>query len=314
MRFAKCSGCWLAALALLAAALVNARLLFADDEPKSETPPPAVREVLDCYLKALAANDLLALNRLAAVPWLDRDRTVIRTTAELSKAIERLAHQLPPCDGERKVWTLPYQKARARHDEQAEHTLVGEVVGERGWLAAVEADGDPLSMRVILIGVKDGRPAVVGGPLKQNQLSPHNRIPEAVDRLLDRAEAYELYSLDPERKSDPARPKGNFHGWDVLGKTEVRAEADRRRLADALRLGAEDNFGMAGACFIPRHGLRLRGGGKSVDLVICFQCFQVQVFEDGRRKEGFLTTGGPQQAFDAMLQAAGVELPTPAKK
>jgi hypothetical protein len=52
-------------------------------------------------------------------------------------------------------------------------------------------------------------------------------------------------------------------------------------LADALRLGAEDNFGIAAGCFNPRHGLRLKGGGKSVDLVICFECLQVEVFVNG---------------------------------
>jgi hypothetical protein len=129
---------------------------------------------------------------------------------------------------------------------------------------------------------------------------------------------FELYSLDPARKTDKegnAVPvKDGFHDWQVLGKTEVKGEAERKRLADALRLGAEDNFGMAAACFIPRHGVRLKGGGKMVDLVICCQCLSVQVFVDGERKEGFLTAGEPQQAFDAILKSAGVKLPKQAKE
>jgi hypothetical protein len=58
----------------------------------------------------------------------------------------------------------------------------------------------------------------------------------------------------------------------------------------------------------------LKGDGKTVDLVICFQCFSVQVFVDGKRQEGFLTTGDPQEVFDSVLKAAGVKLPKQAKE
>jgi hypothetical protein len=70
---------------------------------------------------------------------------------------------------------------------------------------------------------------------------------------------------------------------------------------------------MVAGCFIPRHGLRLKGGGKTVDLVICFQCLSAEVFVDGERQKGFLTSGEPQTEFDATLKAAGVQLPKPAK-
>jgi hypothetical protein len=57
--------------------------------------------------------------------------------------------------------------------------------------------------------------------------------------------------------------KGIPMGW------PVRASHSRAS-PPPLPLGAEDNFGMAAACFIPRHGIRLKGDGKTVDLVICF--------------------------------------------
>jgi hypothetical protein len=296
-----------------------AGLLFAyADDPKPEAPPAAVKEVLDRYLKAVAAKDLKTMTALAEVPWLDRDRQVVRDRTGLGKALERVATQLPKDQGQRKVETFPYQKMRDRIKDEAERKLLDEVVGEDGWLALVEEDGYPLSMRTILIHVKGGKAAVVAGPLKQNQITQQNRIPEAVDRLFDKAETFELYSLDPERKFDKGgkvvEVKDGFHGWQVLGKTLVKGEVERKRLADALRLGAEDNFGMAALCFIPRHGLRLKGGGKTVDLVICFECLQVQVYADNEKPEGFLTTGEPQEVFDATLKAAGVKLPKPAKK
>jgi hypothetical protein len=295
-----------------------ALLLTGDDEPKPEPPPAIVKEVLDKYLKAITAKDLKAMTALADVPWLDRDRRVIRDRTSLGKALELVAGQLPKDQGQRKVESFPYKKLRDRVKDEAELKVLDKVLGDDGWMISVEEDGYPLSERTILVRVTDGKAAVVAGPLKQNQITPHNRIPEAVERLLAKAELFELYSLDPERKKDKqgnlVPVKVGFHDWEVLGKTEVKGEAERKRLADALRLGAEDNFGMVAACFIPRHGIRLKGGGKTVDLVICFQCFSVQVFVDGKKKEGFLTTGEPQEAFDAMLKSAGVKLPKPAKE
>jgi hypothetical protein len=301
----------------VALSLVGLLLFAPDDDPKPETPPAPVKEVLDKYLKAVTAKDLKAMAALAEVPWLDRDRQVLRDRTGLDKALERVASQLPRDEGQRKVETFPYKKMRIRIKDESESKLLDSVLGDDGWLAIVEEEGYPLSMRTILIQVKDGKAAVVAGPLKENQITQRNRIPEAAGKLLDKAETIELYSLDPELKTDKegkvVEVKDGFHGWKVLGKTAVKDGATRKRLADALRLAAEDNFGMVAACFNPRHGLRLAGGGKTVDLVICFECLSVEVYVDGEKKEGFLTTGEPQKGFDAALKTAGVALPKPAK-
>jgi hypothetical protein len=303
---------------LLAGCLGHLQRLCANDEPKPEAPPAPVKAVLDKYLKAVAAKDLEAMTALADVPWLDFHRQVVRDRAKLGKALERVATQLPKDQGHRKVEAFSYKKMRGRIKDEAERKLLDDALGDDGWLVLVEEDGYPLSMRTILIQVKGGKAAVCGGPLKENQITPHNRIPEAVERLFDKAETFELYSLDPERKigkdGKVIAVKDGFHGWQVLGKTEVKDEAQRKRLADALRLGAEDNFGMAANCFNPRHGLRLKGADHTVDLVICFECLQVEVFVDGERTKGFLTTDEPQKPFDAALKAASVKLPQAAQK
>jgi hypothetical protein len=292
---------------------MTALLLAPGADPKPEALPPAVKEVLDKYLTALAAKDLDAMAKLADVPWLDRDRKLVRDRAGLRGALKRVAGQLPPDQGQRKVEAHSHKKARGGIKDKAERKLLDDVLGEDGWLVSVEEDGYPLSARILLLRVKGGKAAVVAGPLKLNQLNPGNRIPEVVDRLFDKVNAFELYSLDPDDKA-AGGGKGGFHGWKVLGKTEVKEAEARKRLVGALRLGAEDNFGMAAACFIPRHGVRLKDGGKTVDLVICFQCLSVQVFVDGKQAKGFLTTKDPQKEYDAVLKAAGVKLPKPAKE
>jgi hypothetical protein len=318
MRFMKCCAPGLLTALLLAGGPMRPSRLAAADEPKSETPPAPVKEVLDKYLKAAAAKDVVAMTALAGVPWLDRDRKLVRDRTDLGKAVERVAAQLPKDEGMRKVETFPYKKMRERLKDEAERKLLDGVLGADGWLVLVEEDGYPLSMRTVLIRVTDGKAAVVGGPLKENQITQRNRIPDVVLKLFAKADSFELYSLDPERKpgaqEKPVEGKDGFHGWKVLGKIALNDEARRKKLADALRQGAEDNFGMVAGCFIPRHGLRLKGEGKTVDLVICFQCLQVNVFVDGKQDKGFLTTGEPQKEFDAALRVAGIALPKPAPK
>ena len=89
-------------------------LLLAADEPKPENPPAAVQKALDGYLKAVAARDLDAMAERAGVPWLDRDRQVVRKRAGLRKALQRVAAQLPKDRGKRKVEAFTWKTLRAR--------------------------------------------------------------------------------------------------------------------------------------------------------------------------------------------------------
>ncbi len=211
-----------------------------------------------------------------------------------------------------------FKKIRGTIKDEAERKLLDELLGENGYFVSVEQDGYPLSARYILLRVKDGKAAVVAGPLKPNQLTPQNRIPEQVEQLLSKCETFELYSLDPKREFDGEGKlvpvKDGFHRWKVLGKTEVKDKGEQKKLADTLRLAAEDNFGMVAGCFNPRHGIRLKGDGKTVDLVICFECLSVEVYVDGEAKKGFLTTDEPQKEFDRVLKAADIKLPSAAKE
>jgi hypothetical protein len=106
--------------------------------------------------------------------------------------------------------------------------------------------------------------------------------------------------------TDP--PPDHFHGWRVLGRTTITDQATQRKLNEALRAGARENSGAAAACFNPRHGVHVTRADKTYDLVICFECLQVQAFEAGQRTEGFLVSESPQPVFDEVLRAAGVPL------
>src|SRR5687768_18379585 len=101
-------------------------------------------------------------------------------------------------------------------------------------------------------------------------------IPKDARAALEKAAEWELYSLDPEHQKDP--PRDGFHGWKVLGKTTVKDAETRKSLLTALDKGAQDNDGTVARCFDPRHGIRVKDGDKTIDLVICFECYQVKTF------------------------------------
>jgi hypothetical protein len=134
----------------------------------------------------------------------------------------------------------------------------------------------------------------------------HNEIPGSAKAALEKADQFELLSVDP------AQNKGNFHGFRVLGRTQVKDADTRKKLVAAFEKGVEENDGGAGMCFNPRHGIRVTYKSKVVEFVICFQCSHVDVYGDEKR-DHFLTTGSPQPVFDQVLREAGVPLPEPAK-
>jgi hypothetical protein len=133
-----------------------------------------------------------------------------------------------------------------------------------------------------------------------------NRLEPRLNKILDGAVTLEFYSLDPTPRKE--KPQDDFHGWKVLGKTVVKSKATRSQLLEALRQGIADNTGIAAACFNPRHGIRAKADGKTLDLVICFECLSIQIFLDDKRTS-VLTADTPQETFDKILKAAGVPLP-----
>lgn len=120
-----------------------------------------------------------------------------------------------------------------------------------------------------------------------------------------------LYSLSPvPERSERQNPTGatRFHGYLILGQTVV---TNRRTRVNVLR-ALYDGIGAAyhgAACFNPRHGIQATSGQRSLDLVICFECGNIE--EYGGRGQGCHTTGSPQAILDRILTDANVPLAGP---
>jgi hypothetical protein len=97
---------------------------------------------------------------------------------------------------------------------------------------------------------------------------------------LDKAEQIDLFRLNPR-----GLPEGNkegkkeFHGYEVLSELRVKVKEQRKQATAFLGKTLHWNQLRIGACFNPRHGLRAAVGKKTLDFLICFECWQVRIFE-----------------------------------
>jgi hypothetical protein len=130
-----------------------------------------------------------------------------------------------------------------------------------------------------------------------------NALPAGALAILNQAKELELLSLDPGSEKEPV--KNGFHGYKVLGSTLIK-EADRRKqLVQALTAGMAQKANPA-RCFSPRHGIRASHDGKTVTLVICFECSQLDVYEAPAGARRLLISTSPEPVLDRMLKDAGI--------
>ncbi|MGE3806016.1 MAG: hypothetical protein AB7K24_15190 [Gemmataceae bacterium] len=127
-------------------------------------------------------------------------------------------------------------------------------------------------------------------------------IPAPAQTALDKGAKLELFALSPDPE-EGKNAKEAFHGYKVLNKTTLEG-GDKSKIAAAFKKAVAANQGKAAFCFNPRHGIRVVHDKKTVDFLICFECFQVHLFIDGKEAKGFLTENSAQPVFDAMLKKA----------
>src|SRR5262249_10825875 len=100
----------------------------------------------------------------------------------------------------------------------------------------------------------------VAGPTagqdKKDPFEKFKQLPKEAKAVLEQAEQLELYSLDPTDGMLPKeKEKDGFHGWKVLGKTQIKEAETLKKVRAALDKGIAESEGVA-ACFRPRHGIR----------------------------------------------------------
>lgn len=132
-------------------------------------------------------------------------------------------------------------------------------------------------------------------------------LPQDVQILLDKGPKFFLYALQPARLPEiDLKTQPNFHGYPIIGQTPVRATPFRQDLLAAIRagLGKKSEAG----CFEPKYGIRVVRNKKAVDLLISFNCEQMEV-DDDRGVHRISIDASAQSVFNHIMAELDVPLP-----
>ena len=139
----------------------------------------------------------------------------------------------------------------------------------------------------------------------QNPLS--KAIPNDGQWILAAPDSFELLSLDPSHDNfDPGAP-GTMHGYRILGSTKIADATQRQQLREVLYDAIRHNDGAVTACFNPRHGIRATRGGKSIDLIICFQCRSMESYINGTSTSAIISDK-PRSQYEDAIKNAGLPI------
>jgi hypothetical protein len=96
----------------------------------------------------------------------------------------------------------------------------------------------------------------------------------------------------------PQEIKGRpyFHDTLILGQTLVADPKVRANLLTAFYSGIGEGNGDTMACFDPQYGIRAVRNRQTVDLVICYECLQVEIY-DRHGLRGTSTSRSPLPIF-----------------
>ena len=103
-------------------------------------------------------------------------------------------------------------------------------------------------------------------------------LPERFWASLAQAERIIVYSLAPEMFSQNPSCK-NLRGYPITREVEVVDQPAIGEVYSSLRAGAAEGT-LGQRCFDPHHAVRAFLGDSTFDLIICFSCTNMLVFQE----------------------------------
>ncbi len=145
-------------------------------------------------------------------------------------------------------------------------------------------------------------------------------FPPSVWEIMQTADAYLAVSINPGTRHSsefepttqktlvPLDTPRELHGYSVIGSVAITDADTRSRLNQAVRSGIEQWDGAVSACtFQPRHAIRLIRGQRVVDILICYHCGDVFIYDAASGKEDRrYIVRGPPPVFDEVFRAANI--------
>jgi hypothetical protein len=136
-------------------------------------------------------------------------------------------------------------------------------------------------------------------------------MPDDVRLTLVEPDTLELLSLHPFRAQELLGVEKSFYTYPLLGRTEPdeeTREALMKALFKSIKVAAKTQD-ESRTTFAPRHGIRARRGGETVDVLISFESAWLVYYRNGKPVGGTQMTAQARDPFDATLKSAGVRLP-----
>jgi hypothetical protein len=131
-------------------------------------------------------------------------------------------------------------------------------------------------------------------------------LPRDIADVLLAADRVELLSLDPNWRGKQTTPK-NFHDYAVLGQVEITDRVKIERVAKAIiRAGEEGGYPLEG--FKPHHGIHAEHEKQARDLLISFECGQIQIYPGEALANFSPVSKSVEIVLDQLLVEAGVPI------
>jgi hypothetical protein len=118
---------------------------------------------------------------------------------------------------------------------------------------------------------------------------------------ISKAERLEVYRLNSTFIEDEQKAKGSFHGYEILAQAKAESAEQRKEIGSFVGAVLHWNKLRMALCFNPRHGLRVISGKDTLDLVICFECSRVEVYDNGKLGGTFALTRQATNPLDRLL-------------
>lgn len=131
-----------------------------------------------------------------------------------------------------------------------------------------------------------------------------------IDRIPDDPDSMTLISIDgPETWKGPTSGEPLLGGR-VLGQVEITDPAQRREIVAAVKQAIRNPHPNRMGCWMPRHVLRLSKAGKTIEVVICFEChgYAIHLDRNSSQSDGGLIHPDGQPTLDKYLKEASVPI------
>ena len=143
-----------------------------------------------------------------------------------------------------------------------------------------------------------------------------DRLPPSVIRVLREPESLEILTLDPlpieargpARRTVPAERE--FNGFEIREHVPLRKRDERHELVALVFKGILESDGSAKAGFSPSLGLRAVREGQVVDLLMCYDCQQIDVIASANVTH-IRTASNVASDIEALFRKHGLAVKTP---